>query len=90
MDTKKKEVVGNLANKGWEWQPAKTPVRVEVHDFPDPEVGKAIPYGVLDIGANEGFVVVGDDADTAELRSPPSDGGGTRSAPSPIPRPPSC
>ena len=67
VDTKKKEVVGNLANKGREWQPAKTPVRVDVHDFPDPEVGKAIPYGVFDLGANEGFVVVGDDADTAEF-----------------------
>ncbi len=66
-DTKKKEVVGNLANKGKEWQPAKTPVRVDVHDFPDPEVGKAIPYGVFDIEGNEGFVVVGDDADTAEF-----------------------
>jgi len=67
VDTKKKEVVGNLANKGREWQPAGTPVRVDVHDFPDPEVGKAIPYGVFDVGANEGFVVVGDDADTAEF-----------------------
>ena len=67
VDTKKKEVVGNLANKGREWQPAKTPVRVDVHDFPDPAVGKAIPYGVFDLGANEGFVVVGDDADTAEF-----------------------
>jgi len=67
VDTKKKEVVGNLANKGREWQPAKTPVRVDVHDFPDPEVGKAIPYGVFDVAANEGFVVVGDDADTAEF-----------------------
>jgi hypothetical protein len=65
VDTKKKEVVGNLANKGKEYQPTSTPVRVDVHDFPDPEVGKAIPYGVFDIGANEGFVVVGDDADTA-------------------------
>ena len=65
VDTKKKEVVGNLANKGREWQPEKKPTRVEVHDFPDPEVGKAIPYGVYDIGANEGFVSVGDDADTA-------------------------
>jgi hypothetical protein len=65
VDTKKKEVVGNLANKGKEYQPKGTPARVDVHDFPDPEVGKAIPYGVLDIGANEGFVVVGDDADTA-------------------------
>ncbi len=65
VDTKKKEVVGNLANKGREWQPEKTPTRVDVHDFPDPEVGKAIPYGVYDVGANEGFVSVGDDADTA-------------------------
>jgi len=64
-DTKKKEVVGNLANKGREYQPKGKPVRVDVHDFPDPEVGKAIPYGVFDVGANEGFVVVGDDADTA-------------------------
>ncbi len=67
VDTKKKEVVGNLANKGREWQPTKAPARVDVHDFPDPEVGKAIPYGVFDIGANEGFVNVGDDADTAEF-----------------------
>ncbi|MGH8990992.1 MAG: ISAzo13 family transposase, partial [Acidimicrobiia bacterium] len=59
------EVVGNLANRGKEYQPKGAPVRVDVHDFPDPEVGKAIPYGVFDIGANEGFVVVGDDADTA-------------------------
>jgi hypothetical protein len=65
VDTKKKEVIGNLANKGKEYQPKGTPVRVDVHDFPDPEVGKAIPYGVFDIAANEGFVVVGDDADTA-------------------------
>ncbi len=57
--------MGNLANKGRECQPEKTPARVDVHDFPDPEVGKAIPYGVYDVGANEGFVSVGDDADTA-------------------------
>ena len=50
---------------GREWQPKGRPTRVDVHDFPDPEVGKAIPYGVYDIGANEGFVVVGDDHDTA-------------------------
>jgi transposase len=65
VDTKKKEVVGNLANKGREWQPERKPARVDVHDFPDPEVGKAIPYGVYDVGANQGFVSVGDDADTA-------------------------
>ena len=67
VDTKKKEVVGNLRNSGQNWQPAGSPVRVDVHDFPDPEVGKAIPYGVYDMAANEGFVVVGDDHDTAEF-----------------------
>ena len=67
VDTKKKEVVGNLRNAGQNWQPTGEPVRVDVHDFPDPEVGKAIPYGVYDMAANEGFVVVGDDHDTAEF-----------------------
>jgi Rhodopirellula transposase DDE domain len=65
VDTKKKEVVGQLANKGREYQPKGHPERVDVHDFPDPKVGKAIPYGVFDVAANEGFVVVGDDHDTA-------------------------
>ena len=65
VDTKKKEVVGNLANKGRAWQPSGDPVRVDVHDFPDPTVGKAIPYGVYDLGADTGWVSVGDDHDTA-------------------------
>jgi hypothetical protein len=65
VDTKKKEVVGNLGNKGREWQPKGAPVRVEVHDFPDPTIGKAIPYGVYDLGADAGWVSVGDDHDTA-------------------------
>ena len=65
VDTKKKELVGSFANKGKEWQPKHHPQRVEVHDFPDPEVGKAVPYGVYDLGANEGWVGVGDDNDTA-------------------------
>jgi len=65
VDTKKKEVVGNLANKGRQWQPKGAPVRVDVHDFPDPAVGKAIPYGVHDLGADQGWVSVGDDHDTA-------------------------
>jgi len=67
VDTKKKEVVGNLRNGGREWQPSGSPVRVDVHDFPDPEVGKAVPYGVYDLAANEGYVVVGDDGDTAQF-----------------------
>ena len=67
VDTKKKEVVGNFRNGGQNWQPAGSPVRVDVHDFPDPEVGKSIPYVVDDMAANQGFVVVGDDHDTAEF-----------------------
>jgi Rhodopirellula transposase DDE domain len=65
VDTKKKELVGNFANGGTEWQPAAEPERVGVHDFPDAEVGKAIPYGVYDLGANAGWVSVGTDHDTA-------------------------
>jgi hypothetical protein len=65
VDSKKKEVVGNFANKGREYRPKGNPERVAVHDFPDPEVGKAIPFGVYDLNADEGFVVVGDDHDTA-------------------------
>jgi Rhodopirellula transposase DDE domain len=65
VDTKKKELVGNFANGGREWQPAGEPERVGVHDFPDPEVGKAIPSGIYDLGANTGWVSVGTDHDTA-------------------------
>jgi Rhodopirellula transposase DDE domain len=65
VDTKQKELVGNFANGGTEWQPAGEPVEVDVHDFPDPKVGKAIPYGVYDLGANTGWVSVGTDHDTA-------------------------
>lgn len=64
VDTKKKELVGNFKNAGREWQPQGEPERVDVHDFPDDAVGKAIPYGVYDIGANDGFVSVGVDHDT--------------------------
>ena len=61
------EVVGNLGNKGRTWQPKGSPVRVDVHDFPDPTIGKAIPYGVYDLGADTGWVSVGDDHDTASF-----------------------
>ena len=67
VDTKKKEVVGNLANKGREWQPKGDPVRMDVHDFPNPTIGKAIPYGVDDLGADQGWVSVGDDHHTASF-----------------------
>ena len=70
IDTKKKETLGNLANRGQEWEPGGEPARVEVHDFADPALGefaKAIPYGIYDIANNEGWVNVGDSADTAEF-----------------------
>ena len=70
VDTKKKELIGNYANGGREWQPAGEPDRVNVHDFPDRALGefaKAIPYGVYDIANNAGWVSVGDVADTAEF-----------------------
>jgi hypothetical protein len=65
VDTKKKELVGRYANGGREWQPADEPERVLVHDFPDQELSKVIPYGVYDLGANAGWVSVGTDHDTA-------------------------
>ena len=64
VDTKKKELVGNFKNAGREWQPQGVPERVDVHDFPDDAVGKAIPYGVYDVGANSAYVTVGTDHDT--------------------------
>ena len=70
VDTKKKELIGNYANGGSEWQPAGEPTRTNVHDFADPALGefaKAIPYGVYDVGNDEGWVSVGDTADTAEF-----------------------
>jgi hypothetical protein len=65
VDTKKKELVGEFKNGGREYQPAGTPERVNVHDFPDKEFGKAIPYGIYDISANAGWVSVGTDHDTS-------------------------
>jgi transposase len=67
VDTKKKELVGDFANKGREWQPAGDPVDVRVHDFIDRRLGKAIPYGVYDVARNEGWVNVGIDHDTSEF-----------------------
>ena len=64
VDTKKKELVGDFANAGREWQPKGTPELVRVHDFPGDAVGKAIPYGVYDMARNEAWVSVGRDHDT--------------------------
>lgn len=59
VDCKKKELAGNFANGGAEWAPAGRPEKVSVHDFPDRELGKAVPYGVYDLAANAGWVNVG-------------------------------
>jgi transposase len=67
VDTKKKELVGDFRNGGQEWERQGDPVEVRTHDFPDPVLGKAIPYGVYDLGAEEGWVSVGIDHDTAEF-----------------------
>ena len=67
VDTKKKELVGDFKNGGREYRPHGDPARVRTHDFPDPELGKAIPYGVYDLANNEGWVSVGITHDTAEF-----------------------
>ena len=67
VDTKKKELVGNYKNQGREWRKKGDIVEVLSHDFPDPAVPKAVPYGVYDLGKNTGWVNVGMDADTAEF-----------------------
>ena len=65
VDTKKKENVGEFKNGGREWRPKGEPAGVRTHDFPDEQLGKAIPYGVYDLAANAGWVSVGTDHDTA-------------------------
>jgi transposase len=67
VDTKKKEPLGNLKNPGKEWRPQGRPREVDVHDFPDPRKGKAVPYGVYDLSHNEAWVSVGVSSDTAEF-----------------------
>jgi len=65
IDCKKKELVGQFANGGQQWRPEGDPEQVNVHDFMDKQLGKAIPYGVYDIGANTGWISVGIDHETA-------------------------
>lgn len=67
VDTKKKELVGNFKNGGREWQVQGEPEQVQMHDFVIPELGRAIPYGVYDLGRNTGWVSVGVDHDTSEF-----------------------
>jgi Rhodopirellula transposase DDE domain len=67
VDTKKKELIGAYKNGGHELALTGEPVEVNTHDFPDKELGKAIPYGIYDVGANEGWVSVGISADTCQF-----------------------
>ena len=70
VDTKKKELIGDYANGGAEWSAQGEPERVQVHDFADTALGenaKAIPYGIYDVANDEGWVNIGDTADTAEF-----------------------
>ena len=67
VDTKKKELVGEFKNSGREWREKGNPRRVNTHDFPSSGHGKAIPYGVYDIGRDMGWVNVGRDSDTASF-----------------------
>ncbi|RYY81864.1 MAG: ISAzo13 family transposase [Chitinophagaceae bacterium] len=67
IDTKKKETWGNLKNAGKTYCRRGAPVKVKTHDFPDKELGKAVPYGIYDIATNEAGVTVGISCDTAEF-----------------------
>jgi hypothetical protein len=67
VDTKKKELVGNFKNNGRQWRPTDTPELVNVHDFIDPKLSRAVPYGVYDVTNNVGWVSVGTDHDTASF-----------------------
>lgn len=67
VDTKKKEMVGDFKNQGREWRPKGTPEAVKVHDFIDPQLGRAVPYGIYDLADNKGWVSVGTDHDTASF-----------------------
>ena len=64
VDTKKKELIGNFHNRGRQWRKKKSPLEVNGHDFPDPSVPRAYPYGIYDLARNTGFVNVGTDHDT--------------------------
>lgn len=91
VDTKKKELVGNYQNEGQQWRRAKKPRLVQGHDFPQPDVPRAYPYGIYDLERNRGFVNVGIDHDTG-VPSPwhPSEAGGATKAGVCIPKQKTC
>ena len=65
VDTKKKELVGDFKNGSREYRPKGDPIKTNAYDFPSQSLGKAIPYGVYDVGENKGWVSIGKDKDTA-------------------------
>jgi hypothetical protein len=67
VDAKKKELIGDYQQPGVEWEPKQSPTLVKMHDFADKQLGKVIPYGIYDLNANQGWVSVGVDHDTAQL-----------------------
>ena len=67
IDTKKKELIGEYKNPGSDYGPKGKPIEVDAHDFENKELGKVVPYGVYDVGANNGYVSLGIDHDTAQF-----------------------
>jgi hypothetical protein len=67
VDTKKKELIGEFKNPGSDYGPKGKPIEVDAHDFENKELGKVVPYGIYDIGANSGYVSLGIDHDTAQF-----------------------
>ena len=85
IDAKKKELLGEFKNGGSDYGPQGEPIEVNAHDFEDKELGKVVPYGVYDIGANLGYVSLGIDHDPGEFAVTPSDEGSIRWVGSSIP-----
>ena len=67
IDAKKKELLGEFKNSGSDYSPQGRPIEVNTHDFEDKELGKVVPYGIYDIGANDGYVSLGIDHDTGQF-----------------------
>lgn len=86
VDTKKKELIGDYHNAGRQWRVKRQPRKVLGHDFPSPDVPRAYPYGICDIGRNVGFVNIGTDHDTGAFAG----AGGVTKEDASIPRPRRC
>ena len=67
IDTKKKELLGEFKNAGSDYGPKGKPIEVDAHDFENKQLGKVVPYGIYDVGANKGYVSLGIDHDTAQF-----------------------